>query len=169
MEMPSLHLHCCWTRRRCFHPSVCLFFWCTHLWFNTQSAPHLRPATPKWACSVWCFIKLADKCIVLNLHVAIGALRQAGEKQSSSEDHTGSYKILIMCISVEYLLLLLKIALCKWCHTQVRLPSSMEIFSHITLPAVTTAIQGTKICSMLVGGRCSLQHILQYFFVLSQQ
>lgn len=44
MEMPSLHLHCCWTRRRCFHLSVCLFFWCTRL-FNTQSAPHLRPLT----------------------------------------------------------------------------------------------------------------------------
>lgn len=44
MEMPSLHLHCCWTRRRCFHLSVCLFFWCTHL-FNTQSAPHLCPLT----------------------------------------------------------------------------------------------------------------------------
>lgn len=25
MEMPSLHLHCCWTRRRCFHPSVYSF------------------------------------------------------------------------------------------------------------------------------------------------
>lgn len=57
MEMPSLHLHCCWTRRRCFHPSVCLFFWCTHLWLNTQSASPLRPATPKSASSVWCFIK----------------------------------------------------------------------------------------------------------------